>query len=146
MWWTESDVWPVRESRVSQRLDTRRSEVLTDTVGGYKNGARAARHTTPGRGSRCIRGIGRRTAKCPAGRLRLLRLGGDMKSWVRLLLLAVLSVAGLQLGNAEVRPDDLRYGTIRGGRGSRKCAGSDGSVETGINVESSDVPGREMSK
>ncbi|KAM9363767.1 platelet-derived growth factor beta polypeptide a [Symphorus nematophorus] len=50
------------------------------------------------------RGIGRRGAKCPAGRLRLLRLGGNMRSWVLLLLLAALSAARLRLGSAEGDP------------------------------------------
>ncbi|GLD71090.1 bromodomain-containing protein 4 [Lates japonicus] len=54
--------------------------------------------------ARCSRGIGRRGAKCPAGRLRLLRLGGNMRSWVLLLLLAALSAALLRLGSAEGDP------------------------------------------
>lgn len=59
--------------------------------------------------ARCSRGIGRRGAKCPAGRLRLLRLGGNMRSWVLLLLLAALSAARLRLSSAEgdVLPSSL---------------------------------------
>lgn len=54
---------------------------------------------------RCGRwGIGRRASKCPAGAVRLLRLGGNMRSWVLLLLLAALSAARLRLGRAEGDP------------------------------------------
>ncbi|XP_061576484.1 platelet-derived growth factor beta polypeptide a isoform X2 [Cololabis saira] len=53
--------------------------------------------------ARC--GIGLRAAKCPAGRLRLLRLG-DMRSWLLLLLplLLLLLTAELRLGSAEGDP------------------------------------------
>lgn len=57
--------------------------------------------------ARCSRGIGHRSAKCPAGRLRLLWLGGNMRSWVLVLLLAALLAARLRLGSAEVRLWDL---------------------------------------
>ena len=64
-------------------------------------------HDDAGTEARCGRGIGRRGAKCPAGRLRLLRLGGNMRSWVLLLLLAALSAARVRLGSAEVRPGNV---------------------------------------
>lgn len=57
---------------------------------------------------RSFGGIGRPGAKCPAERLRLLRLGGNMRSWVLLLLLLLLSAVLLRLGNAEVRLKDVQ--------------------------------------
>lgn len=72
-------------------------------------------HDDAGTEARCSRGIGRRGAKCPAGRLRLLRLGGNMRSWVLLLLLAALSAARVRLGSAEVRPGNEHYDLYEGG-------------------------------
>lgn len=63
-----------------------------------------SQHSILGRGSAQVVVTGRRGAKC---RLRLLRLGGNMRSWVLVLLVAVFSAALMRLGSAEVRPEDV---------------------------------------
>lgn len=95
--------------RVSHREQTfgqaalRGSDTFFFFFAGIFNRACARTGTRRRDEARCSRGIGRRGAKCPAGRLRLHRLGGNMSSWVLLLLLAALSAARLRLGSAEVR-------------------------------------------
>lgn len=103
---TDWAVSPVRESPLTN----------TWTSGAYKqwhirgylsvrtSPERTAHDTGTRQTRRSFGGIGRRGAKCPAERLRLLRLGGNMRSWVLLLLSAAL----LRLGNAEVRLKDVQ--------------------------------------
>lgn len=102
---TDWAVSPVRESPLT---NTRTSGAYKQWhIRGYLSVRTSQERTAHDTGTRQTRrsfgGIGRRGAKCPAELLRLLRLGGNMRSWVLLLLSAAL----LRLGNAEVRLKDV---------------------------------------